>query len=167
MNKGRQLWAYRPNFPLSFSCKFANNQIKIWGLCVKGNFVSLPSWSLWHSHLSVQGGVALSEAAYWKLQYCLSLILRPSCLNYMTSWIAAHSSLTAFLPHRDVTGVGSAPPAHPKCFLYCDLNFRESSGRVAVHQSDPMLALLRGGEQALQSYPAWQVGSVLITNRLT
>lgn len=36
-----------------------------------------------------------------------------------------------------------------------------------MHQSGPTLALLRGGEQALQSYPALQAGSVLITNRLT
>lgn len=58
-------------------------------------------------------------------------------------------------------------PTPPKYFLYCALNFRERCRRVAVHQPGPTLALLRGGEQALQSYPAWQVGSVLITNRLT
>ena len=69
-------------------------------------------FSLLYSHLSAQGDTALSEVAYWKFQYCLNLILRPSCLKYTTSWIAAHSSLTGFLPHIDVTGVGS-----PSSFL--------------------------------------------------
>lgn len=62
---------------------------------------------------------------------------------------------------------GWAFPPPPKYFFFCDLNFREKSRRVAVHQPDPTLALLRDGELALQSYLTRQVGSVLITNRLT
>lgn len=152
----RQLWLHWPNFPFFSPCTHAFLRIKKVDFMHKLNGV-FPL--LLSSNLSVLRSFLLKTLVF-EPNILIKLSKIYDFLSKLHSALWKHFCFTEKLQ-------GWAFPPPPKYFFFCDLNFREKSRRVAVHQSDPTLAFLRDGELALQSHLTRQVGSVLITNRLT